>query len=228
MRPKIISWKEGSASPGAISKGFTPKIFTRFLKLRGHILGTASPPTYFLRQPRSRGAADLMSSSAKASILWVLVYLLTSRDHFGMVDPLIQAQFLTDITAFLGAHVQRPYEGQTRVEIYWPVDLAFHKHPCPRHIDVRVAWPDEAPLTEALVWRWMRSRRRVTRVQASSFDAARPGVFVVTFNQSLPRGCRTLDEALTWLAQIGVTPDTDHAGFALVPKGLEEHNHRML
>ena len=46
--------------------------------------------------------------------------------------------------------------------------------PEPSHVEVRVALIDDAPVTAAIFWRWMRSRRRVTRVQIRQYHAEKP------------------------------------------------------
>ncbi len=86
--------------------------------------------------------------------------------------------------------------------------------PEPSHVEVRVALIDDAPVTAAIFWRWMRSPRRVTRVQIRQYHAEKPQINFIAFNRALPQGCRTLDEALGWLK--GIVADLAHPGYAAI------------
>jgi len=87
----------------------------------------------------------------------------------------------------------------------------------PPFIRVRFGPVADNPLTPALYWHWTAARRRVTRVGIRVFDADHPQIDRIAFQRSLPKGCHTLEDALTWLERLGIQVDPAHAGYALVP-----------
>lgn len=153
------------------------------------------------------------------TLLWVLQYYVERQGS--LINPLVVVEFLVDMTTFLGSHTQAQCgPGGAEVELWWPRDESGWPSPDPPFIRVRFGPVADHPLTPALYWQWTASRRRVTRVGIRVFDADHPPMNRIAFRRSLPKGCHTLEDALTWLERLGIRADPDHTGYALVPDDI--------